>query len=187
LTKRKQRKALAQWEDQARRWAHQTARDLALSIVTAKPTPASPYGIGVVLDPGEQVWAECPVRFLQEVPLVDGPAIPPVRPWLITSERIVGRLGDDHLYGWRWEQMQGCRVDLSPSAEFVSLDGYERSRLDWIGPGVAPFAVAVVYRLHGRQALLQHPGLSTIRLRDHRIPESRPIPMSLPTWRPINT
>jgi hypothetical protein len=184
MTKRKQAKAIARWENDTRQWAHQTARHLVLSVARGGPTSATPYRIGVVLDRGERVWAECPVRFLQEVLPADGPVTPPVRPWLITSDRIVGRLGDDRLYGWRWEQMRGCRVDLSTSLESVTLDPDDGSRLDWTGPGVAPLAVAAVYRLHGQQALVHHPGLSTIRLRDRPVMDSQPAPRTLPSWHP---
>jgi hypothetical protein len=120
VTKRKQRRAIARWECDTRQWAHQTARDLVLSMVSGQPTPATPYGLGVVLDPGERVWAECPIHFLQEIVPAHGPAIPPVRPWLVTSDRIVGRLGDDRLYGWRWERMRGCRVELATPLEYVT-------------------------------------------------------------------
>ena len=164
MTKRAQRRALALWENDTRQWAHQTARELALSMVSGQPTPATPYAMGVVLDPGEQVWAECPIGFLQENLPVDGPDVPSVRPWLVTSDRIVGRLGDDRLYGWRWEHVRGCRVDLTISPEFLTLDLDHGFRLDWTGPGLAPLAVAAVYTLYGQAALLDHPGLAAIRL-----------------------
>ena len=164
MRKRKQYKALIRWQNDTRQWAHQTARELVLSWVGGQMTPATPYRIGVVLDPGEQVWAECPIQFLQEIVPGDRQPIPPVRPWLVTSDRIVGRLGDDRLYGWRWEQVVGCRLDLSAWPEFVILDLQPGSRLDWTGPGVAPLAVSAVYRLHGQQSLLDHPGLVSIRL-----------------------
>ena len=104
MTSRKQRKALAKWEDDARRWAHETARDLVMAMVTGQPTAATAYRIGVVLEPGERVWAECPVRFLQERHVGPQPGpdwLPPIRRWLATSDRILGRLADDRLYGWR--------------------------------------------------------------------------------------
>ena len=180
MTKLKERKALTRWENDTREWAHQTARNLVLAIVRGQPVPANPYRVGVVLDPGERVWAECPIRFLQEMVPRDGPAAPPVRPWLVTSDRIVGRLGDDHLYGWRWDHVRGCRVDLRATAEFVVLDMEGGCQLEWTGPGVAPLAVATVFRLQGRTALVQHPGLHTLRLRSPEKVE-RPIPPELPT------
>ena len=184
MTNRKQRKAFARWENDTRDWAHRTARNLVLSMVSGQPTPVTAYGVGVVLDPGEQVWAECPLRFRQERLPADGPAVPPVRAWLVTSDRIVGRLGDDYLYGWRWEHVRGCRVDLSLQAEHVALDVGDSFRLDWTGPGVAPLAVTAVYRLHGRQALLDHPGLSSIRPGTRPGTCSRQAGVALPPWRP---
>lgn len=167
MTGRKQRKALARWEEGTRLWAHETARELVMAMVTGQPTPATPYRIGVVLEPGERVWAECPVRFLQErsvVPPADPPLAPPIRSWLVTSERIVGRLGDDRLYGWRWSQIMGCRIDLTPPAERVALDLWDGSCLSWSGPGVAPLSVAAVSRLHGPSHLIDHPGLAVLRV-----------------------
>lgn len=183
MTKRKQRRALERWENDTRQWALQTACDLVLSMVSGQPTPATPYGIGAVLDPGEQVWAECPARFLQEVLPGGAPTLPPVRPWLVTSDRIVGRLGDDRLYGWRWEHTRGCRLDLSESQEFVALDLDDGCRLDWTGPGVAPLAVAAVYRLHGHRALVDHLGLAAIR-QDHLEARRLLAFAELMPWRP---
>lgn len=187
MTKRQQRRALAQWECDTRQWAHQTARDLVLAMVSGQPAAVTPYRIGVVLDPGEQVWAECPVQFLEEPIPADGEVARPVRTWLVTSERIVGRLGDDCLYGWRWEHTRGCRVDVSDSAEFVSLDRGDGSHLEWAGAGVAPLAVAAVFRLHGYNALLDHPGLAAIRVGDSSTSQRRPGPAALPPWHPKST
>ena len=171
MTSRKERKALARWEEGTRDWAHETARDLVMAMVRGEPMPATPYRIGVILEPEERVWAECPVRFLQERAHAAGPGAswPPIRPWLITSVRVVGRLADDRLYGWRWEQMRGCRVDLSIPSELVALDCAGGERLDWTGPGVAPLAVATIYRLHGPRALAEHPGLDVLRVDGRRL------------------
>jgi hypothetical protein len=61
---------------------------------------------------------------------------------LVTSQRIVGRLGDDHLYNYRWEHIDGCRVELTAGKEGVSLDLRDRCPLTWTG--VAPMAVAAI-------------------------------------------
>jgi hypothetical protein len=37
-----------------------TARDLALDNYHSRETTNRPYGIGVVVDPGEKIWAEIP-------------------------------------------------------------------------------------------------------------------------------
>lgn len=166
MSRKKERKALARWETDTRLWAHETAKDLVMAMVTGQPTRATPYRIGVVLHPGECVWAECPVRFLHERPVgaQAGPDwLPPIRPWLITSHRIVGRLGEDRLYGWGWDQVVGCRVELVPGAEAVALDLRDGSGIAWTGPGTAPLAVAAVCYLHGSEALIYHGGLAPLR------------------------
>jgi hypothetical protein len=168
VTKRNQRKALARWETETRVWATDTGRALVLAVCGGDPVPVTPYHVGVVLDRSEQAWVECPVRFLQETPpspaITDMACWPPVRPWLVTSQRVVGRLGNDRLYGYRWEYVAGCRVDVTPGREVVSLDLRNGVPLTWTGPGVGPMGVAAVYHLHGSQALLDHPGLTPLRV-----------------------
>jgi hypothetical protein len=130
------------------------------------PQAVTPYEVGVVLDPGERPWIEIPARFLNEAPTMSRrPASwePPIRRWLITSRRIVGRLGDGKLYGWRWQHLVGCRIGLDVGHEFVSLDAADGSPLTWTGPAVAPLAVAATYVLYGPAALLDHPGLASLR------------------------
>lgn len=178
MSKRKEARALAQWEDEARRWATATARDLALDLYYNRQTSVRPYGVGVVLDAGEKVWAEVPVMFnLDRRPLVrpGEHAQSYVRPWLVTSGRIVGRLGDQRLQGYRWENAVGACVDLDPGREVVSLDIDGEPRLAWYGPAVAPLAVAAVFLLYGAAAMIDHPGLVPLRVADdlsHNKPKS---------------
>jgi len=167
MSKRKDAKAMARWEDEARRWATRTARELALDLYYDRQTAIQPYGVGVVLDPGEIVLAEVPTRFnLDWTPLTKRGerAQPTFRPWLVTSARIVGRLSDDRLRGYRWEKTVGVRVDLAPGREAVSLDIENESMLAWTGASVAPMAVAAVFCLYGPLAMIQHPGLAPLRL-----------------------
>lgn len=86
-----------------------------------------------------------------------------VRPRLVTSTRIVGRLGDDRLHGYRWDKTVGARIDLTPSRETVILDVDGEPTLAWTGPGVAPMAVAAVFHLYGARAMIDHPGLVALR------------------------
>lgn len=176
MSARKQHKALDRWETDVREWAIDTGRLLVLAICQGEQMPVTPYEIGVVLGAGEEAWVQCPVRFLQDSVPHEGARLsgvwPPTRPWLVTSERLVGRLGDDRLYGWQWDQVIGCRVELISRRERLALDLRDGSVLDWTGPGIAPMAVAAVYHLYGRGALIDHPGLVALRhggLRSDRV------------------
>jgi hypothetical protein len=166
MTARRARRELARWETASRAWALGTARSLALAIYHNRPQPVTPYQVGVVLDSHERPLIEIPARFLNEAPHMNGTPVtwrPPIRPWLITNHRIVGRLGDDRLYSWRWQHFTGCRVDLQPGTEFVAIDAWDGSPLSWVGPAVAPLAVVAIFRLYGPTALLDHPGLACLR------------------------
>jgi hypothetical protein len=167
VSKRKAAKALAQWEDAARQWATSTARDLALDLYYDRQTAIQPYGIGVVLDPGEKVWAELPATFNLDWPPdlnFAGQPQPAIRSWLVTSARVVGRLADDRLHGYRWDSAVGARVDLTPGSELVSVDIENQPDLIWTGPAVAPMAVATVFKLYGPVAMIEHPGLAKLRV-----------------------
>jgi hypothetical protein len=166
MSKRKDAKDLARWEDEARQWATVAGRQLALDLYRGRKTATQPYGVGVVLDPDERVWGEVPVRFnLDWMPrgAPDERAQVAIRSWLVTSARVVGRLADDRLHGYRWENAVGVRIDLTPGREVVSLDIESEPTLIWTGPGVAPLAIAAVFHLYGPLAMIQHPGLAAIR------------------------
>ena len=167
MSRRKDAKALARWDNEARQWATATGRNLALDLYYNRETAARPYGVGVVLDPGEKVWAEVPIRFnLDGPPLIKPGELeqPSIRTWLVTSSRVVGRLTDDRLHGYRWERAVGARVDLTPGREVVSLDIESEPTLIWTGPAVAPLAVAAVFHLYGALAVIDHPGLAVVRV-----------------------
>jgi hypothetical protein len=166
MSKRKQTRALTRWSEEARQWATAAGRALALDLYYDRESNLRPYGVGVVLDAGESVWAETPLRFNLDSTCfcADGKTITPaVRPWLVTSDRVVGRLTDDRLYGYRWEQAVGARVDLTVGREVVALDIDSEPTLTWSGPAVAPLAVAAVFRLYGPIGVIEHPGLATLR------------------------
>jgi hypothetical protein len=166
MTARHARRELARWETASRAWAFEAARSLALAMYDNRSQPVTPYQVGVVLDSEERPLIEIPARFLNEgSPATGAPATwnPPLRPWLITNHRVVGRLGDDQLYGWRWQHFIGCRVELRPGSEFVTIDAWDGFQLSWVGPAVAPLAVAAIFRLYGPAALLDHPGLAPLR------------------------
>jgi hypothetical protein len=167
VSRRSDRKAIARWEADTRKWAIETARALAIAVYRGDPLPTRPYRVGVVLGRQESPWVESPARFNLDTLLsmtagVGGPS--PYRPWLVTSERIVGRLGDDRLYGYRWDQVFGCRLDLTEASDRLTLDVEGEPPLTWTGAGTPPMAVAAVYRLHGPRGPLDHPGLTSLRI-----------------------
>jgi hypothetical protein len=167
VSRRKDAKALARWDNETRQWATATGRDLALDLYYNRETATRPYGVGVVLDPDEKIWAEVPVRFNLDCPPPIKPgesAAPAIRTWLMTSARVVGRLTDDRLHGYRWERAVGARVDLTPGREVVSLDIENEPTLIWFGPAVAPLAVAAVFHLYGPIGMIEHPGLAVLRV-----------------------
>jgi hypothetical protein len=166
VSKRKDAKALAQWHDETRRWATTSGQALALDLYHRRETAIQPYNVGLVLDPCERVRAEVPVRFnlnRQPQAATGLSADPPFRPWLVTSDRVVGRPSDDRLLGYRWEQAVGARVDLTPGQETVRLDVEGEPSPIWSGPGVAPMAVAAVFHLFGPMGVVEHPGLAILR------------------------
>ncbi len=130
-----------------------------LAISGGDPLPVTAYRVGAVLEPNEKLLVEIPAQVAPDVWTIQACGAPCVRPWLITSERILGRLGDERLAEWRWSQITGCRVDLAPGRENVSLDTRDGVVTRWEGPGVAPLAVVAVARLYGARGLLDHPGL----------------------------
>jgi hypothetical protein len=167
MRKRTQNRALARWIEEARQWGTAAGRDLARDLYYNRESNLRPYDVGVVLCAREKVWSETPLRFNLDwtYPARDGRTVEPaVRPWLVTSDRVVGRLGDDRLYGYRWDQAVGARVDLTVGSEVVALDMESDPTLMWSGPAVAPLAVAAVFRLYGPIGMIEHPGLATLRV-----------------------
>jgi hypothetical protein len=135
-----------------------------LAICYGEPLPITPYRVGAILELDERVMAEIPARLYPDVFLSESTNNPVVRPWLITSERVLGRLADGRLAEWRWKDVVGCQIDLTPGHEFVSLDIWNGALTQWNGPGVAPLAVTAVARLYGPSSLLDHPGLACLRV-----------------------
>ncbi|MHB1509634.1 MAG: hypothetical protein ACYCST_07875 [Acidimicrobiales bacterium] len=168
MSRRSNAQAWARWSEDTREQARATGRNLAMDLYHRRETDVRPYGVGLVLAPFERMWAEVLVQFnLDLVPPVrpNGPVAPPaISTWLVTSDRVVGRLSDDRLHGYRWETVVGARVDLATGREAVTLDIENEPTLIWSGPGVAPMAVAAVFHLYGPVAMIEHPGLIPLRL-----------------------
>lgn len=165
MSRRRANRQIAAWETATRTWATTAARDLALDLYHSRSAGLRPYDVGVVLDPDETVWVEVPARFNLDQPQPQPPAgaQPPIRPWLVTSRRVVGRLGNGSLCGYRRETMVALRVSVAPGSEQLAVDIDGTPPLVWAGPGIAPMAVSAVFHLHGPAALLDHPGLAPLR------------------------
>jgi hypothetical protein len=150
-------------EARIREQASAVARQLAVALSSGTAVGPTPYSVGLVLEPGEQVWAQVPARCSADAPAKPGDEKGPRREtdWLITNQRIAGRFYEETLRWYTWAGCVGCQVDLTPGREFVGLDfpGLP-GPVQWRGPGVAPLAVAAVVQLH---AALEHPGLGVLR------------------------
>ena len=153
-------------DTRTREQATAVARQLAVALSTAAAVGPTPYSVGLVLEPDEQVWAQVPARCSADGPAKPGHKQGPRREtdWLITNQRIAGRFYEETLRWYTWAGCVGCQVDLTPGHEVVSLD-YPglAGPVHWRGPGVAPLAVAAVVKLHGAHAALDHPGLAVLR------------------------
>lgn len=175
------------WERQTAERAWDDARQLALDLYDGTPSAITPYGIGVAIEPGEliyrQIWAE--YSTLGATPdLIDGRGrlrlgSPLWKNWgwcdtLITSHRLVTRLTGESgrlISSW-WMTIAGVQVDLERGT--VAMDD---RMSDWrgayVGPAAPIVAVAAIERIHGLDALLRHPALTTLR---------RPGPGSTDRW-----
>lgn len=166
---RGERRQTARWERKAHGEAIETARRLAMSLYRSAPFEAKPYVSGVVLGRGEVLWAETQARcsWDQSPYARRDPSRLPLTCWVATNRRLSGRLSTGRTVDLPWEQMTHCRADLSRGKEQLALDGWGTSGV-WFGIGVAPLAVAAVYRAYGIDALLDHPGLASLRVAPSR-------------------
>jgi hypothetical protein len=164
---------MTRWETSTRAWATSAGRALAIELFDDSAIPIRPYDVGVVLWEHERVWAQIPARCSADTLMAfragpPGRREPLPRPqianWLITNQRITGRLYPDTLIWWEWAAVVGMKIELAPDNEYVLLDvAQSRVPVVWTGPGVAPLAVAAIYHLYGPAALIDHPGLSALR------------------------
>lgn len=183
MSVRKQKREVARWEKATREWATDAGRRLAIDLHRGHEVPIRPYTVGLVLweSRHEQVWGQVPARCSEDTPLTvrggpprrgDPAPQPRITDWLITSHRIAGRLYPDTLCWWEWASVVGVQTDLTPGGEYVQLDLPIPSHpVRWWGPGVAPFAVAAVFRLHEPTDVLNQPALLALRIqRADRLP-----------------
>jgi hypothetical protein len=165
LSERRARRRRAEWEARIRAWGTTAGRSLALDLHHDCQVAVRPYTVGLVMWEGERVWIEVPATCSADTPVHvdDGRAVLQTGPWLVTNQRVAGRLHPDILRWWTWDQVIGVQVDLTHGRERVCLDIDGAKPVYLAGPGVGPLAVAAVYRLHGQLAVIEHPGLASLR------------------------
>lgn len=159
---------MARHEANQRAQAAETARTLAVALHHDVALPVQPYTVGLVLWQGEQPWAEVAARCSADTTAMSGQGqhtwtCPPLTEWLVSSYRVAGRFANGVIRWWTWEEVVGEQLDLTPGHEVVQLDIDGQQPVWWTGAGLAPLAVAAVYRLHGSAALVDHPGLGPLR------------------------
>jgi hypothetical protein len=165
------------WERHTREQAWDDARQLALDLYHRRPSLLTPYGIGVALEPSELIYRQVQARYstLGATPdLIDERSrlrsgSPLWRDWewcdtLITSHRLVTRLANDSgrlISNW-WTAIGGVQVDLEHQT--VTMDDRTSEwRGAYAGPATPIIAVAAIERIHGPEALIDHPGLASLR------------------------
>ena len=173
----------ARWERKNRPVAIEQARRLAMNLYHGKAIETQPFQLGLALGPGETLWAETWVRCsLDRHPWAAlDPSRLPLSCWAITNKRLVGRLSSGLHTGWTRDQVGAY---LTKGKEYASVVVEGRPTLLY-GPGVAPLAVALVWQLHGAEALLEHPGLAALRVQLKPRKSDEPI-LALPVHNEID-
>ena len=114
-SKRKAVKEHALWEHTTREWATESPAAWRWTCTTAG-RHGPPLRRRRRARPGETVWSEVPVRFNQRLASPRAgrrQPMPVIRPWLVTSGRVVGRLADGLTVRVPLGEDGRSRVDLS--------------------------------------------------------------------------
>ena len=182
---RKVLRQAARWEHNARPAAITQAQRLAMDLYHRRAMEAQPFQLGLALWQGEVVWAETWARCsLDRHPSgLGGPGQLPLSCWAVTNKRLMGRLWSGLHTGWTWEQIGAYRADLSRGKEWAEVVVEGRPTALY-GPGVAPLAVALVWKVHGAVALLEHPGLAALRIKGKPRKAEEPM-LALPARDPL--
>jgi hypothetical protein len=169
------------------------ARELARAITEDRPDPIAHLAAGVVLQPGEEPWLQIPARLAVRTSQAAWRAHTQRSwlgrrarnvtretiterwqdhgdiDWLITSQRIVGRLpaSTEMISVW-WVGVAGVDIDLK--SERIVLNGVNGWTGVLSGSTVTPIAVASVAMCHGVESLLVHPALHGFWQRDPKQP-----------------
>lgn len=162
------------------------ARELARAIIDDRPDPAAHLGAGVILQRGEDAWTRARARLAVRTGEATCTAYTQVSwlgrraknvthestteqwrdhgeiEWLITSQRVVGRLpASTEMISIWWSGLDG--VDIYIESDRIVFNGANGWTGMLSGPAVAPIAVAAIAMCHGLEALLVHPALEALR------------------------
>ena len=177
------RRFVHHWKRQA---ASLQARELARAIIESRPDPTAHLAAGVILQPGEDAWLRVRARLAVRTSQPAWTAYTQVSwlgrrarndsyetttlqwqdqgkiDWLITSQRIVGRLSatGEMISVW-WSGLAGIDIDLK--WERIVLNGVNGWTGMLAGPAVYPLAVTAIAMCYGPEALLIHPALDELR------------------------
>lgn len=81
--------------------------------------------------------------------------------WVLTSQRLAGRLSDGELVSIWWNTITALHIDLRPGQLGLQTTNGWRATLH--GPEVASIAVTAIAGCHGPANLLAHPALTPLR------------------------
>jgi hypothetical protein len=170
------------------------ARELARAIIDHRPDPTAHLAAGVVLQPGEDAWMRVPARLAVRTSQEAWTAHTQLSwlgrrarnvarettierwqdrgeiDWLVTSQRIVGRLpATGEMISVWWSGLAGVDIDLK--RERILLNALNGWTGPLSGPTLASIAVAAIAMCHGLEALLTHPTLEKLRQQPPLIPK----------------
>jgi hypothetical protein len=179
------------------------ARELAEAIIADLPDRTAYLSAGVILQPEEVAWARAKGRLAVRTSQAARYAYTDMNwagrraksgtreaiteswkdhggiTWLITSQRIVGRLpSSSEMISLWWSGLAGIEVNLNSDRLTLNGENGWTGRLS--GPEVASIAVGAIAMCYRPEALMVHPDLGAVRGSDcwRRLPlqESRPQP-----------
>ena len=140
--------------------AHHDARALAIELFHGVPSARfDPMAAGVVLQPGETAYRQVPIwiRVQQDGRWAEASLADVV----VTDLRLLCRFGSGSLASLWWSGIVGLRVDLA--AEHVVLDFGDGQPVNLAGAHVAPLAVLGIASVYGKESMLAHPALASLR------------------------
>ena len=152
--------------------AYHDARALAIELARGVPSARfDPMVAGVVLQPRETAYRQVPIwiRVQQDGRWADASLADVV----VTDLRLLCRFGSGSLVSLWWSGLVGLCVDLA--AENIVLDFGNGEPVNLAGAQVAPLAVLGIASVYGKESMLAHPALASLRTGPgHSLPQEGP-------------